>query len=343
MKVFILFSSCYLLFTLHFWNRNHTFVQFYQPQTRPIFMLDLAAKTKPYFEKELLWAFSDALVTGNTKNLPKKEKNKFKELNLNHLFSPSGLHFTSLLSPIKPLIKFFPALGIIPFLFLPLFFVPGLFSLKRSLAFINLSFINRNTLKLSNSKIFIGVFILDFMIGAFSGSLLSLIFSLLFWGIFVLEHKLIKRLVFLFLAQYLCLCFFPANFYPLAVPANLFISLLFTLLFPLVLANFIFPTQSWIFVLNEKILDILYQIVTKLHHQISATPILMPSHILLWGLILYVFFPRKRLHLVLLTTLFFSMPTDSKDDLREIFELKLLKTSSWKNGTENFYVSAPQK
>lgn len=330
MKIFMLFVLCYTLFFLQQWEQNHTFSKFYSPSPRPQFLNDRALKSKPYFKNQAIWALADALITGNQKNMDKGEKKKFKELNLNHLFSPSGLHFSSILFPLNPIIKSFPVLNIILLLgFIPLFFTQGLFSLKRSLLFLNISFFNRSFLKFSTTTIFVLVFVISFLVG---DSFQSFIFSLLFWGIFILEKKLIRRLIYLFLAQYLCCCFFPSNFYPLSIPCNLFISLFFTLSFPIILFNFFIPNKTFIFTISETVLETLTSTVAQFHQFIIKTPMLCPSHILLWSLILFVFFPKKRLGIIILSIGLVSMPTNSKDDLRIKFEARFLKRSIWKAG-----------
>lgn len=333
MKILILFFISYALFFIHLQNKNNTFVQYYAPAKKSETLQGIALKAKPYFNKELNWAIANSWITGNTQEISKKTKEIYKELNLNHLFSPSGLHFTSLLFPLGPLYKIIPGLNFLVLFFLtPILFLPGLFSLRRSLIFLDLSFLNRNYFKFSSINVFIAVFIFDFMIGAFYGSLLSLIFSLLFWGIFVLEKKFIRRISYLALAQYMCICFFPAPFFPLSLPFNLIVSFIFTLIFPISLFNFVLPSHSIVFSTNEQFIEWFHLLICKIHQTIIQTPSIPASHLLLWFLILFLFIPQKRKMMIVIIVLFFSMPTDNRNDLRNSFELKLLKASSWKRG-----------
>lgn len=331
MKVFTLFSLCYALFFIHAWEENKTFVHFYHQPEQSEILRRLAQKSQPYFQNQTNWSLANALITGNNKGLTKTDRKAYKELNLNHLFSPSGLHFSSILIPLKPLYKMIPGFQwIVVILLTPLFFLPGLYSLKRSLLFLNLSTLNKDLLKISCGFIFISVFVIDFIFGSFDNSILSFIFSLLFWGIFILEKKLIRRLVYLTLAQFMCACFMPTVFYPLALPLNMLISLFFTLVFPITLGNFLCPTHSFIFEFGEKLLGALHQMVIFLHELLIKTPTLSSSHLLLWILLFFIFFPKQRLTLFCVAALIISMTTDNKDDLRQKMELKLLKTSVWK-------------
>ncbi len=180
------------------------------------------------------------MIFGLKNKINPKIKNQFEKLNLLHLFTPSGLHFSSLFIFLSPLFlktkkysKYLPkALTIIICLF-P-FALLKYYSLKR-IALMKIFSILFNR-KLSIYSLFLLTFFLDFTLGSFSLSPLSFSYSYIFLGSLLSFGKFnIKVIVSLLTSQFIIALFFATQVNILGSLIGFFITSIFTLTFPLLI------------------------------------------------------------------------------------------------------------
>jgi len=197
-----------------------------------------------YYKKEGSRVFL-ALMTGERRYLSRKFKKKIKTLGLVHLFTPSGLHFSSILLFLLPLSLYSKKsykLISIGLCFMPFFF-PGFFSMKR-IALLRLFFIFKNKSKilkdLDSFYLFLIVFVLDFIFGTYSQSPLSFALSFLFIGaIFSSEQYSSFQITSKFIFSQVLIClFFNAPWNPVGSIIGLIITFFFSFIFPFFLFDY---------------------------------------------------------------------------------------------------------
>lgn len=177
-----------------------------------------------------------AVVTGDKSGVSKKQIKTIQNFGLMHLLTPSGLHLGSLLL----LLKLAPKLRIFTILSLMggLFFIPGLYSMKRMLVFYLSNHFVKNT-----SLSFLLTFGICLVNGNFQDSPLSYCFSLLFWGCIVFHKKGPLSLAWnLFGIQAFIGLLFQQEVNLLSFVVNPLVTALFTPLFPPLLA--LYPLES---------------------------------------------------------------------------------------------------
>ncbi|MCY4643097.1 MAG: hypothetical protein OXB88_00605 [Bacteriovoracales bacterium] len=167
-------------------------------------------------------------------------KSAIKKLHIHHLFTPSGLHLSSLLwflglFSLKRMFLFF--------LFPLVFFLDGFVAFKRVyfIRFIG-ELLKFKKIQLDKSYIFIFVFLIEFIFWAHLHPL-SFTYSFLFLGI-IYSLKKSSPLVFLlgiWLAQSLIHSFHEDSIILLSLPLCSFITSLVTLSYPLVILNAFVP------------------------------------------------------------------------------------------------------
>jgi len=194
-------------------------------------------------------------VLGDKRKLKRGLRWAHQALSLQHLFTPSGLHLSSIFLFIRPIlfiIRKFSTKGYWIFsllLFLLPFLLPGFWAIKR----ICLLKISKLIFpKLSWFKIFLITFLIDFNFGTFKYSPLSFCFSFLFLGlIFSLEGrpKIYLPLV-LFTGQVLVAFFWSSLVNPMSLFLGQFLSFIFSFLFPIFFVGFWFPLKIFLFPLD---------------------------------------------------------------------------------------------
>ena len=176
--------------------------------------------------------FLGTLYTGDKSRLRKEMKRKFKLLGIYHLFTPSGLHLSSLFLPFFFLLKKRPSkflrllisgLLLIPFTF------EKFYSLKRMCLFHLIKILFP---KLNNRTVFIMVFMLDLLRGGYNESPLSYGLSFLFLGSILLSTHFWSLLMTLFFSQMLVASLFGDFFSPLGFLVGQFLTMIFSTLFP---------------------------------------------------------------------------------------------------------------
>ena len=186
--------------------------------------------TKERFLKKVHFNLIMAYITGNKKTIPKELKRSHQILNLMHLFTPSGLHFSSLYFFFIPLFNFLKKRNTPIFLLFQSFIclapllLTGFNSIKRIGIFywlkeLKKTAVNEKLKQMKNFYLFILTFILDAIKGSFLESPLSFCYSFIFLGLlFCHEDFQLKRVFFYFLGAQIILNFFSkGHFSPLGL------------------------------------------------------------------------------------------------------------------------------
>jgi len=207
-------------------------------------------------ENQDLLEIWESMLTGNTRPLNKLIKENFSRLGLRHLFTPSGLHLSSLLYPSMKIIKGqrsqFILLTLLALFFLPL---SDFAALKRMVMV-------KWFQKLIGFKEGFGLaLILDVLFGTFQSQALSFTYSFLFLGIMYSGVKGMGRIFWFFIGQ--CLISFSQGVFitPLLLIFSPLLSFGFVLAMP-VLFLLSFPLWSWQLEMGLFILKGLIQLIT---------------------------------------------------------------------------------
>ncbi len=258
----------------------------------------------------------NALITGEKRHLPRKFKKKIKALNLVHLFTPSGLHFSSFLLLLLPLSliskKYFKWASFIICL-IP-FGVTGLYSMKR-IALLRLFFIGKSKIKyiknLEAFTIFAIAFTSDFIFGTYSHSPISFALSFLFIGaIFSSDRyssfEVISRFIF---AQILICILFNTFWNPIGSILGLVISSLFTFIFPFFLIDFLI-NKIFQFTFFSTLMDSFVYIIELVYEFSTNFDVIWPDIIFALAIYLSLFKSKVR-YLSLPLLLIFSNPIEN--------------------------------
>lgn len=215
------------------------------------------AKSKIAKEDLDLLELWESILTGRSAPLSKIIREKYKQLGLNHVFTPSGFHLSAIIFPFMKFIKSHHLqLGFLGILGCTLFFLPGFSALKRMVL------IKINQRLLSQHIGFISALILDMFFGTFQNSPLSFTYSFLFIGIIYSGLRGLGLILWFFFAQMMIAYFQGNDISLLLLIFSPLLNLLFTLLLP-VLFLLSFPLWDWqltigIFLLRsvQKIVDV---------------------------------------------------------------------------------------
>lgn len=224
---------------LFFFNTN-TRMTYSPKKISPLIRLHLELMKK--LQEKENFSLTRAFVIGDKRSLTKKQKENFKILNINHLFTPSGIHFSSFFILFLPLIKRLRKRGNKKTSFiieLALCLLPfGLnqfYSLKRiSLLRITGLFSRPFKIKIDYFYLFIGSFVFDFFFGTFKHNPLSFSFSFLFLGTLLSCTKTSSLLVSFFVANIFVSFFFYQDVNILGFAFGFFITTVFSFLFPFI-------------------------------------------------------------------------------------------------------------
>lgn len=187
-------------------------------------------KYKPTSIKNV--SLEKALMTGEKRYLKPKSKKALKHLSLLHLFTPSGLHFSSILS----LLFFSHKLRLI-FIFLALiisFKLGPLYALQRVIWFYAINSILKNT-KLSFSM----TFLFSLVFNQYELNPLSFLFSFIFWFIIMFfKASSVKKIFLLFITQMSIALIMSSKFNLLSLVINPILTVLITMIFPFLFITF---------------------------------------------------------------------------------------------------------
>lgn len=246
---------------------------------------------------------------GVRQGITKRVREAHQRLHLQHLSTPSGLHFSSLFLLLTPLLVYLKkkqhwwlltipiALCLAPLLF------EGFYSIKRiGLLKAAILYCRFNKISLSSFQVFLLVFLGDFLLGTFHDSPLSFIYSFLFLGLIFasLKGPKILMLIHLFLGQILISYFQESALYPLGFFFGFLLTSVFSFLFPLFLLTFIFSPlveTSWSERIMLQFLDGLL-FFSQLSHQLEE-PIYI-STVTICTTFLFLILKKKYILLLLL-------------------------------------------
>ncbi|MDH5581874.1 MAG: hypothetical protein OEY33_08190 [Bdellovibrionales bacterium] len=202
-----------------------------------------------------------AYVLGDVSALPNNIKKAHNKLNLGHLFTPSGLHFQSLIFLLYffmwPLRLWAPAYTklLITLISLPLLFCDGYLAIKR-IIWLRLAFqlhrLSKYDFGLFN--IFLMVFTLDIFVGTFSQNPWSFFYSFIFLGTIFSNAKLSSIPLSLFITQFFLAALTQSPFNPLSSFIGIIISSFFVIIFPFFITALFLPIDNFLLVYEKTIL-----------------------------------------------------------------------------------------
>ena len=216
------------------------------PRTR-IFKFNLSQQVKKSFSYKSVFYLYRSFITGRKRGVNKELKTKFKELNLLHLMTPSGLHFSTIM------IVFFLIRRKLKHRFLDVFefilcmsiyaFLPGYFSLRR-VAFLRGLFIANDLFKSKFSKmqVFILFLVFDFFWGTFEYSPMSWFLSILFLGIIFSFQKVnfFVLSIYFYFGQMIIAFTMGHDLLPLGIIFSPLLTWIFTFIYPFLFLNIFF-------------------------------------------------------------------------------------------------------
>ena len=142
------------------------------------------------FKNKKNYRLYHSFLCGNKKLIPRKTKSNYKILNLYHLFTPSGIHLSSVylvLSPIFYLLNLLsPHLSYLIQILISLlsYTLNGFYSIKRICSIRAIQIISKIfKININIFYVFIFWFFIDYLFGTYQQSPLSWIYSFLFLGI----------------------------------------------------------------------------------------------------------------------------------------------------------------
>ena len=215
-------------------------IRFYPKKISPFIKSHLMRMKK--IQSKDNFSLTRAFIIGDKRSLTKKQKKDYRRLSINHLFTPSGIHFSSFFIIFLPLIKRIRKKGykITSYLLeLSLCLLPfGLnqfYSLKR-ISLLRISGLTLRPFKVSIDYfyLFLISFMFDFFFGTFNHSPLSFSFSFLFLGTLLSSTKTSSLLASFLVANLFVSFFFYQSINLVGFILGFFITALFSLLFPII-------------------------------------------------------------------------------------------------------------
>lgn len=266
------------------------------------------------------FALSRAFILGDKRSLTKNLKKIFTKLHTNHLFTPSGIHFSSFFIIFLPLIrrlrkKGFKKSSLIIELSLCLlpFGLAQFYSLKRiSILRITNLFFKKLKIKLDIFYIFMISFIFDFIIGTYQYNPMSFTFSFLFLGSLLSTPKLSSIAFSFFTANLLLTLFLNTSVSFVGFFLGFLLTSIFSFLFPFL---FIFYWVSSL-IQVDMAFPFLYVIRTTSEIFFDLSSLSFDSEIDFFGLIFLLFYSGSRklryllFALILSSSRIYNVPTD---------------------------------
>ena len=194
------------------------------------------------YDNPRLAALVEGYTMGRKKGIGRKMKRAHRHLNLLHLFTPSGLHFSALLLLLSPLLRLL-RLPLFPFYFIP-FFLSEYHAIKRIAKYKMARSLGRKIgWKPDGYWMFLGVFAFDFLVGTYRSNPLSYSFSYLFLGI-IFSLKTYPKIYWPFAllgGQILAAFSFETPLTHLGFAFGFTLTGIFALIFPLLALNRLLP------------------------------------------------------------------------------------------------------
>jgi|GEM_PF-6879768 len=253
------------------------------------------------YSPPLKWTFSDnrqpiwrGMLTGKMAGVKKEDKEKFKLLGLNHLFSPSGFHLSVILTPIFLIIKNRGIKTILLALILCFILqLPGQSALKR------MAWIKFFQVIIPGEMTAYTILFFDYLYGSFNESPLGYSYSLLFLLIIYQRRTLIWKIISFSLAQILIFYLNQTTFYPLMLILSPIINLFYGILLPFLFFLSI-PLTNWQFKLGSILMEINEQVLSYFINLLRMTPAIELNLFFISILFLLIRFPTKTLLLLML-------------------------------------------
>lgn len=247
-------------------------------------------------EKPLLKLW-ESILTGRSAPLSKMTKEKYAELGLNHIFTPSGFHLSAVLSPFMKMIHHKPSqLLLLIILGAFMCFLPGLLALKRMILI-------KGCQKATNLHVgFVVAMLADLFFGTFQNNSLSFTYSFLFLGIIYSGVRSIGLLVWFFIGQTIIAYFNGQDISLLLLIFSPVLNLAFGIAMPILfLCSWpLNPTQLNI---GLTILENLQMLVDYFSKMILNFPTLEVSVLTIIGMTLFLF---KKWNLIIPVLIFYS-------------------------------------
>jgi len=246
-----------------------------------------------YKQKPKNYSLETALMTGNKSLIKPKTKKSLKELALLHLFTPSGLHFSSVLA-LMCLSKKLRALFII-LSFVLMSFLGPLYALKRVILFYFINLFIKNT-KWS----FILTFLLSLIFSGYTENPLSYLFSFIFWYS-ILSHRFgkIRLILYLFFIQCSIAMIMNNEINFLSLFINPILTMGVTILFPILLI-------VWITDLFSPLRDEFYSLLESFIHNANIEFFQFIPSLGFISLLLLMIYKKRKLLIVSLLCFNFS-------------------------------------
>lgn len=263
----ILAISCILLATLKQYELSSLKPFFKAERTIKLARFAEAKKNLNLPDQELLELW-ESMLTGRSAPLNKWMKDQYRVLGLNHLFTPSGFHLSSILTPLARVLKGLRwQLIILLVVGLGLCWVPGMGALKRMVWI-------KAAQSLCGLKIgFVLALLVDCLFGSFQDGALSFTYSFLFLGIIYSGAKGAGLAMWFFLAQMILAHFQGNNISPLLMVISPLLNFAFALVMPLLLILAI-PLCQWQLLTGLWFLSGLQKLVSLAAHFITFVPTL---------------------------------------------------------------------
>ncbi len=225
-------------FTLFSYQCKKSNIERFKIKKKTELPLFLETKVQEKLKKGQQGALENSLNLGVRKGLSHSTYLNFKNLNLLHLFTPSGLHYFPIFWLLKFIFSYKVLRGYSIIFWLLCLQLEGFYSLKRIAAIKMLWLWNKKSpYQLQLFHIFLFVFLVDFIIGSFQFSPLSWGYSFLFLGLIFSNDKepLITRIALgqVFISFFENFCFNPISFL-----SGYIISLLASLSFPMLFIGY---------------------------------------------------------------------------------------------------------
>ena len=253
------------------------------------------------FESPQMGQLLLSYTTGDRIGLSKHVKDVHNQLYIMHLFTPSGIHLSSIYLVLLPLLalikkrnrKFYHFTLAFTAL-LPLF-LPGFYSMKRVAMLRTIS----SLAKLANFNVslwwsFIGAFSLDLLFGALSKSPLSFIYSFLFLGAIISVSKSPQShfIIALIGGQFLINFINNGSVNILGVLLGIFATSIFSILFPIIFFYYLFCRYLPVY-LAEWPINLYFTLLEKLSSLCNYLPTLQSSIYILLCFVLFFAIPYK--------------------------------------------------
>lgn len=269
-------------------------------------MTGMTSYNDPIFETKKVFQI---YLFGQTQFLHIWERKYFTAMGIMHFFTPSGLHFSSLLLPIKFFISRFKMTSSVRFtirflILLPFVFLDDFHSLRRVAMFCSIYLLIPKELGKSIHRpleIFLLVFFVEFINGRYFQAPLSFTYSYLFWGSILTGLIKGKRFIvfYLLVSQLLITTFLSQSFAPINLLVGQFLTFLFTFFFPFI--SLMFPAYEftkWNFLID--IVNRCHEIIYSIGKLTYSLPSVYPNITFL----IFIFIPHRFKYV--LTLLFLS-------------------------------------